>query len=397
MPGRRLFSLAGKMAYRDVRANPTKFLATVVFMMVAAAGVFAARGITAGFKTHLVDEAREWIAADAAVVYFGSAPTDEQWAAIRGLDRGIHATLVTEGGVLVTSHAAADPATVALKAVEPAAYPFYGHLGLGSGLPVDQVLDSSSAIISPDLKDMLGVHVGDTIYIRGAAFRVRDVVISEPDRFMPAQIQSARVIISQDGLDRTGLFRFGPAYQRLLIRAPREADNTPLLVKLEGFFPQAEVVDRSAPTPQFTAALEGLLPFLDILAFLTLLAASIAIAAATYFHLLARLDTIAMLKAVGATSAQIMSIYWFQMLMAAVTGVALGIAAGRALESGIIALVGRFLDIHVRPEAGGGTAAETLALCLLAVMAARMSTPLMRIRHCSAFHGLQHVAAQEKK
>src|SRR5271154_2322813 len=317
MPPRRLLFLAGKMAYREVRASPAKFLATLTLMALATGGVFAARGITAGFEAHLAEQMREWIAADAAVAYFGSAPTPEQWAAVRELGPGIRATLVTEGGALVSSSAAADPATVALKAVDAATYPFYGRLGLRSGRALGQVLDSSSAVVSPDLQNMLGVHAGDSIYIRGTVFRICDIITSEPDRFLPAQVQSARVIISQDGLDRTSLFRFGPAYYRLLFRTPPETDVATLLGKLEDLFPQAEVVDHSAPTPQFTATLQGFLPFLDVLAFLTLAAGCIAIAVSVYFDLLARLDAIAMLKAVGATALQIMAIYWFRILLAA--------------------------------------------------------------------------------
>ena len=120
MRWRRLLFLAGRMAYRDVRASPAKFLATLGFVAVAAAGVFAARGITAGVEDHLADQSREWIAADAAVVYFGSPPTEEQWNIVQGW-KGVRATLVTEGGALVTSPSTADPATVALKAVDPAA------------------------------------------------------------------------------------------------------------------------------------------------------------------------------------------------------------------------------------------------------------------------------------
>ncbi len=320
------------MAYRDVRASPAKFLATLGFVAVAAAGVFAARGITAGVEDHLADQSREWIAADAAVVYFGSPPTEEQWNIVQGW-KGVRATLVTEGGALVTSPSTADPATVALKAVDPAAYPFYGRLGLKSGKAFSTLLDASSAIISSDLQDMLGVHPGDVISIRGVDFRVRDILTSEPDRFLPAQMESARVLISQQGLARTGLFRFDPAYYRLLIRTAAGTDNSRLLARLEEIFPEAEVVDHTTPTPQFTAAIDGLLPFLDVLAFLTLAAGCIAIAVATYFRLLASLDAIAMLKAVGATSSQIMAIYWLQILLAAVVGIGVGILCGEACKS----------------------------------------------------------------
>ena len=376
---RRLLLLAGRMCYRDVRAAPAKFLATLLLMAVAAAGLFAARGITAGFKLHLVDQAREWIAADAAVVYFGSAPTPEQWSAVRELEPGIQVTLVTEGGALATSLSAPDPAAVALKAVDPGVYPFYGRVGLRSGRAISEVLDSHSVLVSSDLLSLLGLRVGDTIGIRGTEFRVRDVITSEPDRFLAAQMQSARVIISQDGLARTSLFKLGPAYYRLLIRG----SSGPQLGTFEGLFPEAEVVDHSTPTPQLTAALEGILPLLDVLAFLTLLASCIAIAAATYFHLLARLDSIAMLKGLGATSSQIMSIYWLQALLTAAAGIGLGIAGGRALETSIVILSGRLLDIHLRTVSGASVALETAGLCLLAAFAAPW-LPLARIRHVSA-------------
>ena len=242
---------------------------------------------------------------------------------------------------------------------------------------------------------MLGVHPGDVISIRGVDFRVRDILTSEPDRFLPAQMESARVLISQQGLARTGLFRFDPAYYRLLIRTAAGTDNSRLLARLEEIFPEAEVVDHTTPTPQFTAAIDGLLPFLDVLAFLTLAAGCIAIAVATYFRLLASLDAIAMLKAVGATSSQIMAIYWLQILLAAVVGIGVGILCGEGLQVGIVALVGRFLDIHLIAQPGGGTMAETALLCLLAAVSAPW-LPLMKIRRVSALR-LQRRDVGEKE
>jgi putative ABC transport system permease protein len=376
------------MAWRDARASPSRFALTVAFMGIAAGGVFVARGVTSGLKSHFIAQSREWIAADAAVAYFGPPPDDPQWAAVRALSRDARFTLVTEGGAFAASQAAADPATVALKAVDPCSYPFYGLLGLRSGSALSRVLNSSSAIVSPDLLDMLNVRVGDTIHIGNALFHIGDVITSEPDRFLPAQAQSARVIISSDGFDRTGLFKFAPAYHRLLVQTASGADTPALLAKLETIFPQAEVFDHTAPTPQMTAALEGIVPFLDVMAFLTLGAGCMAIAMATYFHLNARLDTIAILKAMGATSVQIVSIYWLQILAAAGIGIGLGLAVGRLLEAATVAYIARLLDIHLPAGANGSVAVQSAVSSLLAAMAAP-SIPLLLIPNVSALRLLR--------
>jgi putative ABC transport system permease protein len=264
--------------------------------------------------------------------------------------------------------------------VDPATYPFYGRLGLRSGAALRLVLDGSSAIVSADLLDALGVHLGDSIRIGDASFQVRDVMTSEPDRALPAQMQEPRILISQEGLDRTGRLKFGDsAYYRLLIQIDPAAGRGTLLSKLENLFPQAEVVDYTVPTPQMTAAIEGLIPFLDLLGLLTLLCGCVAIATAVYFHLLHRMDTIAILKALGATGTQVMAIYWFQVLVLSLAGIALGISTGRLLERGAVAILARILDSYILARSDLSIAAETAGLSLLAAATA-IWVPLMRIR-----------------
>ena len=60
-------------------------------------------------------------------------------------------------------------------------------------------------VVSDDLLLRLNVRTGDTLRIGGQDFRIAGVVTSEPDRMTGTLNVGPRVMITREGLDRTGL------------------------------------------------------------------------------------------------------------------------------------------------------------------------------------------------
>ena len=219
MPDRFPWSTALKIARREARSARAKFLFVILAVAAGVGSLTGVRGFSDSFRSMLLRDARTLMAADLTARLF-ALPADDQMAAIRGLEtRGDQWTWVTETVTMVSSTPVPEPVLISVKAVDPKVYPFYGEVKLNPPQPLRQALAPDSIVVSNDLLLRLKVHVGDTVRAGGQDFRIAGLVDTEPDRMSGSLNVGPRVMMSREGLDRTGLIRFGSrAAQRFLFR-----------------------------------------------------------------------------------------------------------------------------------------------------------------------------------
>jgi len=376
-------AFAVALAWREARASRRKFALAAILMASGAAASFGVRGIADGFATRSQANAREWIAADVMALHFGRAPAPEQWNAVKELSRGSEFTLVVEMGLLASSDQAPDPVLTEAKVVDPAAYPYYGRIEGKTGRALRSLLSARSVVVSDDVLEALQVPVGGTLRINQAEFTIADVIATEPDRFATPPVPLGRLIISREAMDRTGLLQPDTiGLYRILFRTPPSVDRPLICRRLEDIFPAAQVIDYTSRTPETSAMVNWVIPFLDLIAFLSLLVGAFGIAAAAHFHLLRSMDTIAMLKALGATSRRITGAYLVQVIGLALAGIAIGIAGGGAVESALGHMAVRYMGGQITGVHGLRTAFEIAFFSLLAALVAAW-IPLSSIRFVS--------------
>jgi len=372
------------MAWREARGSRRKFALAAVLMAAGAATSFGVHSIADGFARRSELNAREWIAADAMAVYFGRAPAPEQWASLVRLGRGLDFTLVVEMPVLASSDQAPDPVLTEAKVVDPDEYPYYGRIVGKNGRTLRRILDTHSILVSEDVLKTLQVPVGGTIRINQAELTIADVIASEPDRFAIPPVPLGRLIISRDAMDRTGLLQSSAiGFYRILLRIPPELDRQTMCRRLEDIFPDAQVIDYTSRTPETSAMVNWVIPFLDLMAFLSMVMGAFGIAAAVHFHLLRSMDTIAILKALGATTPRIIGAYSLQVMGLALTGSLIGIAGGRVVESALGQVTVRYMGAQISGAHRFRTALEIGFFSLLVAFVAAW-IPLSRIRFVSA-------------
>src|SRR5947209_9950871 len=168
----------------------------------------------------LLKNAKQLIAADVQAQTWND-PTAEQLRRIEQVgSRFGRLTRVTETVSMARSDKQRVPQMVSVKAVDPAAYPYYGNLGLKPARPLASLLcDDSSVVVTPELLMRLKVQGGDRIQLGGKEFRIVGTLIMEPDRLASGFGPGMRVLMNRAGLERTGLIQFGSrAAQRFLIK-----------------------------------------------------------------------------------------------------------------------------------------------------------------------------------
>src|SRR5215472_3662659 len=165
-----------KIAWRETRAAPAKFIFVVLSVALGAAALTAVTGFNESVRYTLLREARSLMAGDISV-RMPIEPSARELQFLEGLrPKGIESTRVTET-VSMASSGRGAPALVSVKAADLTRYPFYGQLVLD---PPGTRLDQSSVAVSDDLLLKLGLHIGDSIGVGTAKFRIAARITKEP-------------------------------------------------------------------------------------------------------------------------------------------------------------------------------------------------------------------------
>lgn len=370
-----------KIALRDLRASWSKFLFVVLAVAAGVGALTGVRGFSQAFGAMLLKEARILTASDVSVRLF-SHPTPEQQSVVDSLvKRGVEHTLVTETLSMVTSGAVPDPVLVSMKAVDPQMFPLYGRIALSPGAALRDALRSDTVVVSDDLRLRLNVGAGDMIRAGGQPFRIAGVITAEPDRLSGSFNVGPRLLISREGLERTGLIGPGSrASQRLLFRlAPGSPDIAKVQAELKTAFPEALIVDFRDVNPNISRGLQRATTFLSLVSLIAVVIGAIGVATAMRAHLQTRMDSIAVMKSVGGRSAQILRIYLFQTAILGLTGGLLGVAVGVAVQHIFPALIQRFFQIRPEVSFSVVASAQGLAVGILTTMLFTLP-PLLAIR-----------------
>jgi putative ABC transport system permease protein len=281
------------------------------------------------------------------------------------------------------------PLLVSLKAVDPAEYPFYGTADLEPAMSLAQALDGDSAVVAEEFLIRLDARVGQTLRLGGRSFKIAAVLKQEPDRMTAGAGMGPRVLISQAALARTGLIAPGSrASQRLLMKLPPQADPVSMRKQVEAALPEAQVMDYREGNPALSKGLDNATAILSLICLVAMVLGAIGVAMAMHAHLEQRMDMLAILKALGAGSADLLRIFLLQTLGLGLAGGLLGVSAGVGVMAVLPAVFGNLLPVHAKLEfpwqsvsAGLGTGLlTTLLFCLPPLLDVRAVRPVLVLR-----------------
>ena len=382
------YSTAARIAAREMRSSRGKFFFVVLSVAIGVAALTGVRGFSSAFRATLLTHARSILAGDL------SARTTVQPtpAESRGLDEivasGVKVTPVTELLSMASSARSLDPLLVSLKAVDPTAYPYYGTVDLQPAGKLADALKDDTAVVADDLLTRLKLQVGDGLKIGNRVFRIAAVVVNEPDRLSSSFAAGPRVLISRGGLAASGLLAPGShAGQRFLFKVPAPANGAAisdeavgdLKARLLKLLPESQVTDYRETNPALTAGLDQATSLLSLMSLVALVLGAVGVAMAMRAHLQQRLDTIAIMKSLGASSGQIIKIYLIQTLilgaLGGLLGVVLGIAVQMAFPYLLSSLINVQTEIHIDPHAVAAGLGAGLLTTLLFTL-----PPLLDIR-----------------
>jgi putative ABC transport system permease protein len=382
------YASAAKIAAREMRSSRGKFFFVVLSVAIGVAALTGVRGFSASFRGTLLTRARSILAGDLAARMF-QQPTPEQDKGLKEIETsGVKMTPVTELLSMASAPKTLDPLLVSLKAVDPSEYPFYGTVDLLPAGNLRSVLGPDTVVVADDLLVRLKLKVGDSLKIGSKEFRIASVVTNEPDRLSGNFAAGPRVLISQEGLEASGLLAPGShAGQRFLFKVPTPTNGAPIsdkvvadlkerLVKL---LPEAQVTDYRETNPALTQGLDRATSLLSLMSLVALVLGAVGVAMAMRAHLQQRLDTIAIMKSLGARSGQIMKIYLMQTLLLGLLGGVLGVALGVGVQLAFPILLAKLIDVDTAVQVQWRTVVTGLGAGILTTLLFTLP-PLLDIR-----------------
>jgi len=322
------------------------------------------------------------MAADLSLRVF-ELPNPQQTAAMDALSRaGVQRTWITETLTMASGNPAGGaPMLVSIKAVDPAVYPFYGEIRISPPAPLKTALTSDTVAVSDDVLLRLHLKIGDTLQLGGQPFRIIGQVTYEPDRMLGSLNVGPRVMMTRAGLDRTGLMMPGSrAAERFLFRlTPGSPDIAAVRDRLKKAFPEALIADFRETHPIITQGLSRATTFLSLVSLITLIVGAIGVATAMQAHIQQRMDSIAIMKCLGARSIHLMRIYLIQTVALGLAGGLLGAAFGIAIQRIFPGFLARYFQLEPSARWDLLTAAQGIGIAIMSTLLFTLP-PLLGIR-----------------
>ncbi len=229
-------------------------------------------------------------------------------------------------------------------------YPFYGVITTAPAGMWASLRKESVALVDPSLLIALNAHLGDTITLGLAKFTIAATLQNVPGSAGAAEIIAPQVFIPERFLPETQLLVFGStADYGVLAKLPARANPDkiidPLRTRLEKMQLRAKTVTQSE---QNTAeAIQQLSQFIGIVGLVALLLGGVGVASGVRAFVSRKIDTVAILRCLGASSGQVLAMYVAQAAAMGLLGAIAGAALGVAVQFGLPSVFGDFLPVDV--------------------------------------------------
>ena len=277
----------------------------------------------------------------------------------------------------------AESALAAVRAVSPG-YPLRGRLKVADApfappRETDALPGRGEAWLDSRLLARIGAKAGDRVNIGAVAFTVTRVLDYRPDQGSAFVDLAPSLLIPLADLPATELLGPGSrATYSLLFAGQPAAIREFRAVLRAGKQPGERLVGVSEESPQVQASTRRAGRFLNLSALITVLLAAVAVAMAARRYTQRHLDSVALMKCMGAPQRLVLAVTVIELALIALAASAVGAALGYLAQ----ALLTGLLDDLIRADLPPPTLAPVLmgAITALAILVGFALPPMLQLK-----------------
>jgi putative ABC transport system permease protein len=379
-----------RMAAREVRASPRRLLLLTTSVAVGVAALVAINSFTANLRDSVRRQAQELLGADLSLEARQPLPSSAEAVIDTLIGRGAEQARLTNFSAM-----AYVPRTDGTRLVQVAAirgeYPFYGRIRTEPEAAWSALQGGRHVVVDPSLLTALGARVGDTLALGETRFVISGTVASAPGNVGLRAAFGPRIFIPARFLEETRLLGFGAraeyeAYLRLPAGVSAESVAKAHRATLRGERVRVRTVadDRE----RLNETLSRLTGYLGLVALIALLLGGIGVASAVVVFIRQRMDTIAVLRCLGASGRRVLAVYGMEAAGMALAGSLVGAVVGVGFQQALPGLLADLLPVDVEtavswPAIGIGVGMGlwvALVFALFPLLSVRQVPPLAALR-----------------
>ncbi|HEX6314848.1 MAG TPA: FtsX-like permease family protein [Gemmatimonadaceae bacterium] len=381
-------SLLG-LAWRESRSTRRKLLLYMSSISLGVAALVAIDSFAGNITRSVREQSRALIGGDIVFsVRNGWTPASDsvlqEFAA-----RGARVTKQTSFASMAYAPRTNATRLAQVRAVGTA-FPLYGTITTRPPGQWERIHDGRSVLLDPALMVGLDARVGDTISLGYQTFEIIGALDQVPGDPGIASAMAPRLFISEQHMAATRLLITGSrgdydAYARLERGNPDELVES-LDTRLDSAQVRARTINQQEEN--ITEGIRELSNFLGLVGIIALLLGGVGVASGVNAWVIRKIDTVAILRCLGATTRQVMTIYLTQAVVMGFLGAAIGAALGVAIQFLLPGVLNDVLPVDVTVQLEPRAIGMGLLLGLWIALAFALR-PLIALRRVSPLQALR--------
>lgn len=383
------------MAWRDSRGSRRQLLLFLSSMVVGVAALVAINSFGDNLRTAVDEESKTLLGADYVIERDGQFP--EPIEALIDSIGGVQSRRVSFNSMAYFP-STGDTRLATVRAIE-GGYPFYGEVLTSPAAAADRYLDENAALVDATLMTQFGVQPGDSVQIGRHMYEILGRLEKTPRENELMSLFSPRIYIPRAALDTTLLVLGSRAEYDVNFYFEETRDVEALDESIKSRLREHDVGSDTVQEVRedWDESLTNLYRFLSVVAFMALLLGGIGVASAIHVYVRRRLETIAVLRCVGAKAARTFAVYVVQAGAMGLLGGIMGAAVGIGIQGLVPLVLKDVLPVGVPFAVSWSSVAVgiligfgvTMLFSLLPLVTIRKISPLLTLR--SAVEGTGNV------
>jgi putative ABC transport system permease protein len=333
--------------WRDLKSGELSVLLlalTVAVLSLTAVGFFTSR-ISQGVRA----QAAEVLAADLRLE--SPNPIPEKYFA-QAQRRGLNSARILTFPTAIFS---GDESQLAALNAVTAGYPLRGHVRIadrpfGVARATSRIPGRGEVWIDARIVAQLKIALGSPLRIGAASFRVTQVLDYRPDQGTGFVNLAPAALLNYDDVASTELIQPGSrATYTALFAGPPEPINAFREYLVSSKAPGERLREIDESSRQLNSAIDRATRFLNLASLASVLLAAVAVAMGARRYATRHIDTVALMKCMGASQAFVLAISIIELSLLAVFAVAVGAVLGFLAQSGLAWLLRDLIRTELPP------------------------------------------------